>query len=658
MPDTAAAPRPKLTAALDLASAGFRVFPLEDNGKRPAFQNWQSLATTDKHQIEKWWGTGYPANIGVITDRLLVIDIDPRKGGAETFAGLSLTEHFPDTPVAKTQGGGSHIIYALPDGVSVRGGADRLGQGVDVKSRGGYICGVGSTIDNRPYEWQPGFDPKSRPIAPAPQWLIDRCNAARTRTRSSGERIIEEDETALEQAEAWLAQHAPEAAEGERDNTAFKVAARLYDFGVSQHTCECLLAEWNEAYCQPPLDHDAISRLAWSAQRNRDNAIGAKHPGAPGFEPQQIDETKAPTPAPVPTKRPRIYALPYAQASEAALTDVTDPLIEGLLDRKAMSVWYGESNSGKTFVMLDAAWHIAAGRQWAGRQTRKGPVAYVAAEGGRGILKRIRALQLRHPDAGEVALYTIPCPVDLLHKDADLKPLVAEIRGLEAASGQSFELVVIDTLSRAIAGGNENDSQDMGALVAHLDLLRAATGAHVAVVHHTGKDKAKGARGHSLLRAATDTEIEIDERTLTVTKQRDMDGNLSLPFALRHASVGVSAAGRTLTSCTVEWGRPGDDGEPMPLSPRLEEFLEQIEAAIEERKRDKRDTSNVFGWEFAGQCLAEIYFRHSSGKDVKRQTVQDMLTEMTEKCRIKKVGRNQWVTRDAGFAGNAGNMLD
>ena len=29
------------------------------------------------------------------------------------------------------------------------------------------------------------------------------------------------------------------------------------------------------------------------------------------------------------------------------------------------------------------------------------------------------------------------------------------------------------------------------------------------LVHHTGKDTAKGARGHSLLRAATDTEIEV-----------------------------------------------------------------------------------------------------------------------------------------------------
>ena len=68
----------------------------------------------------------------------------------------------------------------------------------------------------------------------------------------------------------------------------------------------------------------------------------------------------------------------------------------------------------------------------------------------------------------------------------------------------------------------------MGALVCNTDRVREATGAHVNYVHHTGKDTAKGSRGHSLLVAATDTEIEVarvnkeSPSTARVTKQRDL----------------------------------------------------------------------------------------------------------------------------------------
>lgn len=75
------------------------------------------------------------------------------------------------------------------------------------------------------------------------------------------------------------------------------------------------------------------------------------------------------------------------------------------------------------------------------------------------------------------------------------------------------------------------------AAVAGIDAVRAATGAHVAVIHHCGKDEARGARGHSSLRAAVDTEIEISRAdgetisTVRVTKQRDMAIGDPLPFS-------------------------------------------------------------------------------------------------------------------------------
>src|SRR4051812_41499284 len=105
---------PQLAAALSLAGRGFSVFPLRPNDKRPAIENWQNLATTETRQIEQWWAAQPDANIGITTAPLLVVDIDPRNGGTDSFAELMLVDQFPKTAMSRTQGGGAHILFALP----------------------------------------------------------------------------------------------------------------------------------------------------------------------------------------------------------------------------------------------------------------------------------------------------------------------------------------------------------------------------------------------------------------------------------------------------------------------------------------------------------------------------------------------------------------
>ncbi len=120
----------KREAALDLARRGIPVFPLKPNEKTPAIINWQELATTDPERIKKCWSEDPKRNIGIPTDGYIVIDVDPRNGGGDTFSELMLVEEFPPTARSKTQGGGDHIIYALPKGTRVKGGTHLLGQGL------------------------------------------------------------------------------------------------------------------------------------------------------------------------------------------------------------------------------------------------------------------------------------------------------------------------------------------------------------------------------------------------------------------------------------------------------------------------------------------------------------------------------------------------
>lgn len=126
-------------------------------------------------------------------------------------------------------------------------------------------------------------------------------------------------------------------------------------------------------------------------------------------------------------------------------------------------------------------------------------------------------------------------------------------------------LIVVATLARAMGDGDENSGQDMGALIRTLDRIRAATGAHVMAVHHAGKDTSKGARGHSSLRAAVDTEVQVTRDGMVITaqtrKQRDMDGSRSLTCGLLPVDLGHDEDGDPVMSCVTRLT------EPLPPAP-------------------------------------------------------------------------------------------
>lgn len=230
-------------------------------------------------------------------------------------------------------------------------------------------------------------------------------------------------------------------------------------------------------------------------------------------------------------------------------------LVKGLLDVAVMAVIYGPSNSGKTFWTIDLAYHIAIGAPWRGRRVIQASVLYLAAEGGRGVINRVAALKQAH-GVLDVPLAVKRAGLDLLHDQADLQHIVDLSAEVKARLPDAPHLIVIDTLSRVMAGGDENSAADMTALIRNIDAIRATTGATTLLVHHTGKDAARGARGHSSLRAATDTEIEIANedgaRAAVVTKQRDHNGGETFAFDLESVTLGTDQDGDEVTSCIVK----------------------------------------------------------------------------------------------------------
>jgi KaiC/GvpD/RAD55 family RecA-like ATPase len=232
------------------------------------------------------------------------------------------------------------------------------------------------------------------------------------------------------------------------------------------------------------------------------------------------------------------------------------PLVKGLLEREQISVIYGEAGCGKTFLALDVALHVAAEFEWFGRTVDQGAVIYVAAEAGRSIINRVVAWRTAFGlDKHDLPFGVVTSSIDLCHAEAgDIERL---IKAIQAAEIGPIVLVIIDTVSRVLAGGNENSPDDMGALVRSLDRLRDELRCHVSAVHHTGKDTSKGSRGHSLLRCAVDTEIEVARdatgiSTATVIKQRDGPTEGQIAFRLRQVELGTDQDNEWVTSCVVE----------------------------------------------------------------------------------------------------------
>jgi hypothetical protein len=111
-------------------------------------------------------------------------------------------------------------------------------------------------------------------------------------------------------------------------------------------------------------------------------------------------------------------------------------------------------------------------------------------------------------------------------------------------------------MSAVTPGANENSGEDVGKLIAHCKLLHKKTGALVVLIHHSGKDAARGARGWSGLRAAADAEIEVtrngDYRAASVTKMKDGSDGESLSFKLKVVELGLDDDGEAQSSCVVE----------------------------------------------------------------------------------------------------------
>jgi predicted transcriptional regulator len=250
-------------------------------------------------------------------------------------------------------------------------------------------------------------------------------------------------------------------------------------------------------------------------------------------------------------------------------------LIPGEIPEGAFTVAYGPTSAGKSFVCLDYALRLAQSM----------PVVYVAAEGAAGYAAR-KLVWCEHHKQGAGRLYFIGEAVNML----DPREVDAFTAAIIAIAPR---LIVIDTLARCMIGGDENSAQDMGLFVAACDRVRAATGATVLAVHHTGKSGASE-RGSSALRAACDHMIGItnDDGLLTVTCEKSKDAAPEAPRALR--------------LLILETGRLKGDGSPETSCVPIPAEMVIMAGTITPKGRKVLDALNMAIFREAGASAPQI----------------------------------------------------
>jgi hypothetical protein len=210
-------------------------------------------------------------------------------------------------------------------------------------------------------------------------------------------------------------------------------------------------------------------------------------------------------------------------------------LIQDVLPRRGFSALFGPPGSFKSFCALSFAHSVATGSAWMGKEvTTPGGVLYLCAEGFGGMGARIKACRLHNKTEPGAPVFVIRQQLNLRSSKEDIQQLLLAITNLVQREQIRFELVIIDTLARSFGSGNENDSSDMGAFISSLSKIQRLLDCALMIVHHPGKDLTKGARGHSSLHGALDSEFELQRLdsalqdnmyagsgNITCTKQKD-----------------------------------------------------------------------------------------------------------------------------------------
>ncbi len=305
---------------------------------------------------------------------------------------------------------------------------------------------------------------------------------------------------------------------------------------------------------------------------------------------------------------------------ELATLPQMEPLISDVLFKDSLALLYSPTGSGKSFVVLDWAMSIAAGINWHGYETEPGMVAYIAAEGAKGMRLRVPAwIERRGVSPGQYIRF-LPRPVEILNPQ-NVEFLIGQL----LAMPEKPSLVVIDTFSWCF-DGEENSNSDMAKYTKAIAQIRDATGACVLTIHHTGVSGDRE-RGATALKANLDTAIKLSSKNGNITLTCDKQKDGAAPFSDITLRLVPTEDGQTCTA------------EPLTVS-------KCATGAQKLRPSEEKVLAALASEEFENGC-APVALREKLG--LSPRTVTYALEVLVDRGLIEKVGVGEYLITAAGL---------
>ncbi len=254
-------------------------------------------------------------------------------------------------------------------------------------------------------------------------------------------------------------------------------------------------------------------------------------------------------------------------------------LIKGWIPEQCLGMLHGPSGGGKSFVLLDMVMHLATGKQWQYKPTKRGCVVYLAGEGNYGMRSRVAAWMQEHGVSSDVDLFVSKsgCNLNTTEGYAQAASALQEV-----SKSHDILAICVDTLHRFLHG-DENSSQDAKTMIDFCDAIKRTFKSSVWLVHHTGLgDGAQDrARGSSAWRGALDVEIGLraptEDKPGCIIQHKMKDAELSAPmqFTLKRVPINnwFDEDGDKVYGAVVEWlGEADTKKEITPLEKCISAF--------------------------------------------------------------------------------------
>ena len=268
-------------------------------------------------------------------------------------------------------------------------------------------------------------------------------------------------------------------------------------------------------------------------------------------------------------------AFPFLYAHELDGVESDSYLIDRWVPAAGVHVMYAKKDCLKSFIAVDWFLSVASGEPWKGHDVEQGLCIYIAGEGNRGLRRRMKAWAIRN----QVDLKVLPIalskwPMQALDVE-NIRQWSDYIAAVEEHYGRPAKFIVVDTLATNFGPGEENSSTDMAQFLAHLSIyLKRDTDATVLVVHHTGKDAERGARGGYSIEANAEAVYEV-----TRVEVPGQDWDRTVELRVKHLKDDDAPPLMVLKGNAVELGTTDRHGDPM-TSLVLDIVLSEQEQAV------------------------------------------------------------------------------